>query len=318
VGIGTGDPVIRRSARSLRQQREVLEQVARAFATESQPGSPCLEDRRALAPRRRTTAARAWILAETCRQASRITSNVTDHIAGLERCLAGDLAPVYSPMTLSRAVLDGCARVCHVLDSDASLETRLLRGAALLLDSSQEELAAVRTLPPDRPPMPGALKVVTRMHGNTCGWITSAGMDIRSDRGGRVTGLAWGTAGKAVPVKINVSSEAERYFPEVPAAYRMGSGIAHSAPWMLHDVDDLPSIIYMIGAVALVCLNCCIKVVEAYAWYYGHDSVEQTRSGMLRCQAVTNALTDFARAGHNSLGRYADDRVPRTLMEVAM
>jgi hypothetical protein len=145
------------------------------------------------------------------------------------------------------------------------------------------------------------------MHDNVLGWISAAGMNVRSDRHGRVSGSAWDTAGKAVSVKINISGEAQRHFPEVPAAYRMGSGVAHSAPWMLHDRDDLPSIIYMIGAVTLVCLTCCMKIAEAYARYYGHDAAGETRSGLLRCHVVINVMTDFARGGYNSLGRYADD-----------
>jgi len=257
--------------------------------------------------RRRTTRARAWILAETCRQASRIAENVVDHIAGLERCLAGEPYLVYCPMTLGRAALDGAVRVCYVLDPNASLDVRLLRGAALLLDSSAEEVAAVRALPPDQPPMPDALEIVTRMRDNVVGWITAAGIDIRRGRGERVSGLAWDSAAKGVPLKVNISGEADRYFPEVPAAYRMSSGVAHSMPWMLHDRDDLPSTIYMVGATALTCLNCCIKITETYARYYGHDSSSETKSGLLRCQAVTIAMYDYGRAGHNSLGRYADD-----------
>jgi hypothetical protein len=306
VDVGIGDAVIKRAVRSLQQQSRALDASLRACIEDPHPGSLYLQDRHALPLRRHSTGARAWLLGETCRQASRITGNVSDHVAGLERCLKDGPAPVYCPMTLGRAVLDGAVRVCYVLDSAASLETRLLRGAALLLDSSQEELVAVRALPPDRPPMPGALKAVTRMHDNMLGWISAAGMHVQSDRG-RVTGLAWDSAAKAVPVKIGVSGEAERYFPEVPAAYRMGSGVAHSAPWMLHDQDDLPSIIYMIGAVTLVCLTCCIKIAETYALYYGHDAARETKTGLLRCQAVTNAMAGCAQAGHNSLGRYADD-----------
>lgn len=260
-----------------------------------------------LSRRRRTTRARSWILDEACRQAARIAGNVVDHIAGLERSLTGDPFLAYSPMTLGRAALDGAVRVCYLLDTAVSLDDRLLRGAALLMDSCGEELAAVRALPPGQPPMPGALDVVTRMRDNVAGWVATAGIETRQGRGGRVSGLSWGSAAKAVPLKVNVTSEAERYFPEVPAAYRMSSGVAHSMPWMLHDNDDLPSIIYMTGATVLTCLNGCIKIAEVFAKYYGHDPSAGTKSGLLRCQAVTIAMHDYGRAGHNSVGRYKDD-----------
>src|SRR5690242_4407235 len=103
-----------------------MEESLRSYTADPQTGCVGLEDRAALPLRRRNTRAKAWVLAEACRQASRIAGNVADHITGLERCLAEEPYLAHSPMTLSRAALDGAVRVCYLLDPNASLDTRLL------------------------------------------------------------------------------------------------------------------------------------------------------------------------------------------------
>lgn len=196
-------------------------------------------------------------------------------------------------MTLGRSVLDAATRVCYLLDPVIGLEMRLLRGAALLLDSSEEEVTAVRDLPPFEAPMPHAQKTVISIRDNVQDWITLAGMNIRTGPKGKPNGIAWETASKAVPLKINVSGESAKYFPDVPAAYRMASGVAHGVPWMLHDPGDRPSSVLMAQAAALAAIGGCIKIGQRYAEYYGHDFSRDEDLGMLRCKAITLATHDY-------------------------
>ena len=61
-----------------------------------------------------------------------------------------------------------------MLDPGRSLETRLLRGAALLLDSAREEATAVAEMP-EGFGLPSAPDIVKRMLANVQGWIEAAG-----------------------------------------------------------------------------------------------------------------------------------------------
>lgn len=302
-----GEAVYRKAARSLRLQREDLAKQIGSFDSKPQRDSPCCRDRNALSARSKRAQARRWILDEMIRQASRIASSAADHMLGLQKCLEGEPETQFCTMTLGRGVLDAATRVCYLLDPAITLDTRIVRGAALLLDSSEEEVTAVRGLPPSEAPMPHAQTIVTSIRDNVQGWITLAGMEIRTGPNRKPNGIAWDPASKPVSLKINVSSESAKYFPDVPAAYRMTSGVAHSMPWMLHDPDDRPSSVLMAQAAALTAMAGCIKIGQRYAGYYGHDFSRDEDLGMLRCKAITLAAHDYVRAGNNSLGRYVSD-----------
>lgn len=301
-----GEAVYRKAARSLRLQREDLAKQIGRFEN-PQRDSPCCRDRNALSARSKRVQARRWILDEIIRQASRITSSAADHMLGLQKSLEGKPEAQFCTMTLGRGVIDAATRICFLLDPAVALDMRLLRGAALLLDSSEEEVTAVRDLPPFEAPMPQAEKTVTSIRDNVQGWIILAGMDIRTGPKRKPTGIAWDTVSKPVSLKINVSSESVKYFPDVPAVYRMTSGVAHAMPWMLHDPDDRPSSVLMAQAAALTAMGGCIKIGHRYAEYYGHDFGRDENLGMLRCKAITLATYDYVRAGNHSLGRYISD-----------
>lgn len=302
-----GEVLYRKAARLLRVQREALAEQIGRFDSNPQRDSPYCRDRNALSARSKKAQARRWILDEMIRQASRITSSGADHMLGLQKCLEGKPEVQFCTMTLGRGVLDAATRVCYLLDPVIALEMRLLRGAALLLDSSEEEVTAVRDLPPFEAPMPHAEKTVTFIRDNVRGWITVAGMDIRTGPKRKPNGIAWDMVSTPVSLKINVTSESAKYFPDVPAAYRMTSGVAHAMPWMLHDPDDRPSSVLMAQAAALAAMGGCIKIGQRYAEYYGHDFSGEEDRGMLRCKAITLATYDYVKAGNHSLGRYFSD-----------
>ena len=113
---------------------------------------------------------------------------------GLQKCVETTPEARFCTMTLSRGAMDAATRICYLLDPAISLEARLARGAALLLDSSEEEMTAVKALPPREAPMPEALEVVASIRDNIQGWITLAGMEIRSGPKRRPDGIAWDAA----------------------------------------------------------------------------------------------------------------------------
>jgi hypothetical protein len=151
VSVDPAEVVYRKSARCLRLQREALAKQRDLFDGRPQPDSPAASDRDALSGRSKQLKARRWILNETIRQAERITDSAVDHMLGLQKCVESTPEARFCTMTIGRGMMDAATRVCYLLDPVIPLETRLVRGAALLLDSSEEELTAVRALPPLEP-----------------------------------------------------------------------------------------------------------------------------------------------------------------------
>jgi hypothetical protein len=83
------------------------------------------------------------LLAETVRHCELLTATALDHVQALEKCITGQPLPHYVPMTLARSVLEAVVQFCYLTGCDLDAESRLIRGAAVLLDSARNEEAAV-------------------------------------------------------------------------------------------------------------------------------------------------------------------------------
>jgi hypothetical protein len=202
VSVDLGEEIYRKATRCLRLQREALAKQLGCFDGNPQRDSPFYRDRNALSARSKKARAGWWILEEMIRQGSRITSSAADHMLGLEKCMDGKPETQFCTMTLGRGVLDAATRVCYLLDPVIALEMRLLRGAALLLDSSEEEVTAVKDLPPFEAPMPHPQKTVMSIRDNVQGWITLALSEHQDRAEGKPNGIAWDTARTACGVIV--------------------------------------------------------------------------------------------------------------------
>ena len=146
-------------------------------------------------------------------------------------------------MTLARSVLEAVVQFCHLTDSDLDADSRLIRGAAVLLDSALQEETAVREMRPSVLPT-GTVEIVTSMRSNTEAWITAAGIEIRTVGKGKRVVLSW-PQGSSVNLGVNVTDQLPKYIPGAESAYRVGSGAAHGRKWMLHHPADKAGSVYL-------------------------------------------------------------------------
>ena len=129
---------------------------------------------------------------ESVRHCERLATTALDHVLALEKCITGQPLPHDAPMTLARSVLKKRQRSSsHLTDSDLDADSRLIRGAAVLLDSALQEETAVREMRPSVLPT-GTVEIVTSMRSNTEAWITAAGIrDPRTVGKGKRVVLSW-------------------------------------------------------------------------------------------------------------------------------
>ncbi len=205
-------------------------------------------------------------------------------------------------MTLARSVLDAAVQFCYLTDRDVEACTRLIRGAAVLLDSAREELTAVRHM--RQSVVPGVLAVVAQAEQELEAEIKSVGIEIRKPTKGRIT-LSW-PEGRQVNLGVSVTAEQEKYIPGVESSYRVGSGASHAMEWMLHDPADEPARVYMATGAADLALAALSALADRTGQYTGHDAAPvRNRIASDRHRLVRRSMA-LSESGFNSVGRYAD------------
>lgn len=190
--------------------------------------------------------------------------------------------PIWSQLTLARAVLESTALMCHLLDPSVSTEVRICRQAALWLDDSRNAINAAATFGQDE------AEAATEYYHFTLNELADGGFDVEVDRKGRPVQVR--LASVAVPLALNVTDEAARILPRgAPSPYRLGSGAAHGRPWFLER-----SATEKVGGgfegegttaltAALTVMYCMMAWVQAWGGYFGvdaSDQVTQIREGM--------------------------------------
>lgn len=297
--------VIRDHARWLHCERGAVEALWHTTWDCPADEATMLRDREAAKANPETSEARAWLLTESVRHCERLATTGLDHALALEKCITGRPLPHYAPMTLARSVLEAVVQLCYLTDCDLDAGSRLVRGAAVLLDSARQEERAVREMRAAMLP-PGTMELVTSMRSNVEAWIVAAGMEIQTVGKSKRVVLSWPQGG-SVNLSVNVTDELPKYIPRVESAYRIGSGAAHGRKWMLHDPADEAGGIYMAcGAADLVFAALSVLAVRS-AQYAGHDATAVGTRIAGRRQASGQLLMALSATGFNSRGRYADE-----------
>jgi hypothetical protein len=281
-----------------------VETFVRAAWASPVAGSVMLGDREAAsgAGSPETCLARPDVLDRTARLCDLLVTSVLNHILALEECLSAATVALYAPMTLARSVLDAAVQFCYLTDSDADTNTRLIRGAAVLLDSAREELTAVRHM--RRSVVPGVLGIVAQAEEELEAQIKSAGIEIRKPTKGRVT-LSW-PEGRQVNLGVSVTAEQEKYIPGIESSYRVGSGASHAMEWMLHDPADEPARVYVACGAADLALAALIALAYRTGQYTGHDAVSVCNRIAGDRQTLVGRSMALSASGFNSVGRFAD------------
>jgi hypothetical protein len=153
-------------------------------------------------------------------------AHAVDHIRALANDMLRDPLPIWSPLTLCRAVQESTVWMVHLLDPAISTDTRLCRLAALWIDDSQPARTSAMTF--------GAEYAagVDEYHGFKLAELEAGGFAIENGRDQRPARIRLGDA--VAQLKLNLTDEVTRLMPDgAPSPYRLSSGAAHGRPWML-------------------------------------------------------------------------------------
>lgn len=234
-----------------------------------------------------------------------IAVNVLDHIRAQSQIISNGSPPLYAHMTLSRVASEGAARICYLLDPRASYEVRILRSAAMLKTSADSDVKAIRNLPDSYPLKPMLLEANHKELAALTGLFDRAGITLRCSSKNQATHLQFSTPVVAVPLQLKLTDLVESQFEELPAWYRITSGVVHSANWSLSERAAVPPnssefefrpSILSIGVAAQSCIGACAAIKRAYAQYYGYDSELAIRSSERRHHILDVLMRDHSKA----------------------
>lgn len=231
-------------------------------------------------------------------------TNVGDHLCAIADTAGADAPRTFAHMTLARAALEGAARINHLLSPAGTVRDRVLRAAAVMVASAEEELRAVAEFAGWNDDLHRAADRFARSRlREVSDLIRTAGMEVvTSKNGGRSVGLRWVGSKDAVSTSINITAILKALAPSRPAAYRVGSGAAHSQPWVLDDEDAFDirtnrlnwtfDPIALAGSVDLAILAATL-MLDAFAALLGADASEERVHAQEREQATTRLALAF-------------------------
>jgi hypothetical protein len=197
-------------------------------------------------------------------------AHANDHIRALANDMLRDPLPIWSPLTLCRAVQESTVWMVRLLDPAVSADTRLCRLAALWIDDSQPARTAAMTFGAEN----GA--EVDDYHGFKLAELQAGGFAVEVGRDQRPMRVRLGDA--VAPLKLNLTDEVTRLMPDgAPSPYRLSSGAAHGRPWMLErsvtriDDGELVGEGSTVGMATLTVMLCMRAWVTAWGGYFDLD-----------------------------------------------
>ena len=226
--------------RSLWAQRSAMDDALNRFDAAAPPVSQLAQDTAALVGPGRRTVAHKTLYLQGWRLAYLMATHVGDHIAAIGDAASTESPRIFAHMTLARAALEGSARINYLLCPSGTWRDRVLRAAALLVASADEEIKAVADFPNTRPALQAAaVTAAQRRRGGVAKLIDRADIAVqRRRRDEQISGLRWPEpSGEVVPLQPAMTRLVKALFPTKPAAYRVGSGAVHAQPWVLDDDD---------------------------------------------------------------------------------
>lgn len=226
-----------------------------------------------------------------------IVANIGDHVEAIADTATPTSPRVFAHMTLARSALEGAARLSYLLHPKGNLEDRLLRAACVLLLSAEEEMRAapqLKTVSDDLGDM--AIERAADRHSDILSVIELSGIVVSRGKRDQVTNLSWADAPSQMVDPPNVTSLLKGLLPNRPAAYNVGSGVAHSLAWALDtdlkmdlDTDSLQCSFDPFALAGSVDLAICasILVIETFATMLGGDPASEVFQARTRERAVS-------------------------------
>ncbi|MFF4356917.1 hypothetical protein [Streptomyces sp. NPDC001604] len=199
--------------------------------------------------------------------------NALDHVRALEHDIVMQPPPVWSPLTLSRVVLEGVLFSEYLIDPTIPLNRRLARLAGMWRTDATYALKQAEAHGQE-PAEAGQMLAYVEDALQKCQAVE------RHDRRGKVSGYSFGSESAALD--INITERATKVMPDwLPAPYRLTSGASHNRPWMIGRAKDLAGGDGLAGEAATVMaavmtvLGSIEVVIGAFGEYFGVDVSEE-------------------------------------------
>ncbi|MFJ6703471.1 MULTISPECIES: hypothetical protein [unclassified Streptomyces] len=274
--VPVSEPFAQAAAAALKDLREL---AANAFPDEvGGPDAPFRRDAAAIdAQPEPIREARRSMLGMIFDLAQLSWSNALDHVRALEQDVVMQPPPVWSPLTLSRAVMENCLFLHYLIDPDISTAKRLARCAGLWRTDVEHMEKAAKAFGPAQE----AEIAKTRDYVLTA--LRDVGAVERTNAQGRLIGYE--VDGENSGLDINITEEAKAMPAHLPAPYRILSGAAHGRPWMTNRArmlaegseDDLvgeAATVMMAVAVVTGALETALKAWRDYVGLNFGDTLE--------------------------------------------
>jgi hypothetical protein len=150
-------------------------------------------------------------------------ASADDHLRALEADLRRQPAPVWSMMTLARAIQESAVFVCYVAEPEIGVHERLTRIAATWLQDVDYLTKAAPEWHPGR-------QSARQDRQFRIDELVRAGFILNSATAPTTVSLD----GASTPVNLNVTARAKLLMPpDAPEPYRLASGAVHARPWFL-------------------------------------------------------------------------------------
>lgn len=216
--------------RSLLDQRRATDEALNEWAAVAPPDSKLALDAAWLKAPGQDRAAQNRLYHHGWKVAYMTATNVGDHVCAIADTAGSDAPRTFAHMTLARAALEGAARIHYLLNPAGTVRDRVLRAAAVMVASAEEELRAVAEFAGWNDELHRAADGFARSRlSEVSDLIRTAGMEVVPGRsGGRSVGLRWVGSKDTLSTSINITAILKVLAPSRPAAYRVGSGAAHS------------------------------------------------------------------------------------------
>lgn len=147
----------------------------------------------------------------------------------LVRAIANDMMrtppPVWSSLTLARAVMEACLLTHYLLDDSISVSKRLARLAGVWHTDAEYQRKTAAAWHKDVP-------ADVMMSGYARAALAECQITEKINKHGAVCGFIVGS--ESAPLDMNITEQAAKALPDwMPEPYRLASGAAHSRPWVI-------------------------------------------------------------------------------------
>ncbi|MEV4888208.1 hypothetical protein AB0K48_02300 [Nonomuraea sp. NPDC055795] len=157
--------------------------------------------------------------------------NAVDHIRALEHDILMQPPPVWSPLSLARAALEGCALTHYLWEGSIGLPLRLARVTSLRVREAQYEAKASAVTWPEGQAAAQARLAEAEQLASAAGAI----VEKKTQRSKKVI-KGYRVDGAYAPLDFTISERINAFMPSwvPPSSYSLLSGAAHSRPWVIN------------------------------------------------------------------------------------